>query len=83
MQRLVPDLAIQIESPNDTFISLTTKAQRYRRCGVREVWLLSIETRLAQLYSESRNVILDENGDFRSDLIPGFSIRLGELFDRV
>ena len=33
VQRLVPDLAIEIESPNDTFISLTRKAQRYRSCG--------------------------------------------------
>lgn len=83
VQRLVPDLAIEIESPNDTFISLAKKAQRYRRCGTREVWLLSIDARQAYYYSEKLNVILDENGEFRSDLIPGFSIRLGDLFDRV
>jgi len=83
VQRLVPDLAIKIESPNDTFISLTKKAQRYRKCGTKEVWLLAIEAREAHLCSEPRNIILDENGEFRPDLIPGFSIRLGELFDRV
>jgi Uma2 family endonuclease len=83
VQRLVPDLAIEIESPNDKFILLTKKAQRYRRCGTKEVWVLSIEARLAHVYSEPRNVILDENGEFRSDLIPGFSVQLGELFDRV
>ena len=83
VQRLVPDLAIDIESPNDTFVSLNKKAQRYRNCGTKEVWLLSIEGRQAYLYSEKQNVILDENGEFRSDFIPEFSIQLGELFDRV
>lgn len=83
VQRLVPDLAIEIESPNDTFISLTRKAQRCRSCGTGEVWILSLEARTAHSYSEKQNVILDENGEFRSDLIPGFSIRLGDLFDRI
>ncbi len=83
VQRLVPELAIEIESPNDTFLSLNRKAQRYRGCGTREVWLLSIEGRQAYFYSEKQNVILDQNGEFRSELIPGFSIRLGTLFDRV
>jgi len=83
VQPLVPDLAIEIESPNDTFISLTRKAQRYRSCGAREVWILSPEARTAHFYSEKQNVILDENAEFRSGLIPGFSIRLGDLFDRI
>jgi Uma2 family endonuclease len=54
VQRPVPDLAIEIESRNDTFISLTKKARRYRKCGTKEVWLLSIEAREAHLYSEPR-----------------------------
>lgn len=83
VQRLVPDLAIEIESPNDTFLSLTRKAQRYRSYGTKEVWLLSIESRQAYSYSEKQNVIIDDSGEFRSDWIPGFSIRLGDLFDRV
>ena len=83
VQRFVPDLAIEIESPNDTFGSLIKKAQRYRKCGTQEVWLLSIDGRTAYYYSEKQNVILDENAEFRSDLIPGFAIRLGDLFDRI
>ncbi|HEX6897976.1 MAG TPA: Uma2 family endonuclease [Bryobacteraceae bacterium] len=83
VQRLVPDLAIEIESPNDTFGSLIKKAQRYRKCGTQEVWLLSIDGRTAYYYSGKQNVILDENAEFRSDLIPGFAIRLGDLFDRI
>jgi Uma2 family endonuclease len=83
VQRLVPDLAIEIVSQNDTFSALIKKAQRYRSCGTKEVWIFSIETREAYVYSEHQRVILDENGEFRSSLIPGFSIRLADLFDRI
>jgi hypothetical protein len=38
----------------------------------------------AELSHQSfRDAILDENEHFRSSLIPGFSIRLGDLFDQI
>ena len=83
VQRFVPNLAIEIVSQNDTFESLMRKARRYRDCGTAEVWIFSIEMRQAVLMSENRNVILDEHQEFRPETIPGFSIRLGELFDRI
>ncbi|MGA2737460.1 MAG: Uma2 family endonuclease [Bryobacteraceae bacterium] len=82
VQRFVPDLAIEIVSANDTFESLAKKARRYRQCGTQEVWIFSVETRDAHLYSKHRRVILDENDDFRPEPIPGFSIRIGDLLDR-
>lgn len=33
--------------------------------------------------NETQHVVLDENQQFRSDLIPGVSIRIGELLDRL
>ncbi|MDQ6700458.1 MAG: Uma2 family endonuclease [Acidobacteriota bacterium] len=83
VQPFVPDLAIEIVSQNDTFISLRKKAKRYRRCGTREVWLLSIEMREAIRYSGEQTVFLDENAALSSEQIPGFSIRLGDLFDQI
>lgn len=83
VQRFVPDLAVEIISRNDKFAALLTKAHRYRSCGAKEVWIFSITTREAFVYSEDRRVILDENGIFESSLIPGFSIRLGDLFDQI
>jgi Uma2 family endonuclease len=82
VQRFVPDLAIEVVSANDTLEKLATKAQRYRRCGTAEVWIFSVETREAFLYSEHRRVILDENDEFRPEPIPGFAIRIGDLLDR-
>jgi len=82
VQRFVPDLAIEIVSANDTFETLIKKAQRYRRSGTREVWILSLETRQALLPSDKRRVMLDENEEFCPETIPGFAIRIGDLLDR-
>src|ERR1039457_4591121 len=54
-----------------------------QRCGTKENWLLIIPTRRALVFSDRAERILNENDDFRSDLIPGFSIRLKDLFDRA
>jgi len=83
VQRCVPDLAIEIVSQNDRFEALIKKAVRYRRCGTEEVWVFSIENRVAFLLNENQRVLLDENQQFRSDMIPGLSIRIGDLLDRL
>ena len=83
VQRLVPDLAIEIVSQNDKFDALLKKAQRYRQAGTKEVWIFSIEMREAHLFSDQGRAILDEHQQFHSSLIPGFSIRIGDLFDRI
>jgi Uma2 family endonuclease len=82
VQRLVPDLAIEIVSANDTFEKLARKAVRYRACGTQEVWIFCKATRQAYLYSERRRAILDENDEFRPETIRGFAIRIGDLLDR-
>jgi Uma2 family endonuclease len=83
VQRLVPDVAVDIVSPDDGFETLMKRTQRYLKAGSKEVWILSIEMREAYVFSDKQRVILDENQEFRSNLIPGFSIRLGDLFDRI
>jgi Uma2 family endonuclease len=83
VQRFVPDLAIEVVSQNDPFARLVKKADRYRKCGTQEAWILDIDSRKALVFSDARNAILDENGIFESSLIPGFSIRLGDLFDQL
>jgi Uma2 family endonuclease len=83
VQRFVPDLAIEIVSQNDPFMRLVKKADRYRKCGTKEAWILDADSRRALLFSDDREAILKENEQFVSTLIPGFSIRIGDLFDRL
>jgi Uma2 family endonuclease len=80
VQRFVPDLAIEIVSQNDTFQSLWRKKDRYRRCGTREVWIISMETEEIFVYAERGNVILKGQDTIQTDLIPGFSISVDHLF---
>lgn len=83
VQRFVPDLAIEIVSENDPFPKLVKKIERYRKCGTKEAWIIDIDSRRAFVFSEHGDANLDENAAFQSPLIPGFSIRLGELFDQI
>jgi Uma2 family endonuclease len=81
VQPFVPDLAIEIVSANDRYAGLMDKAVRYRKCGTREVWILSHANRQATVHSDDRRAVLDDNDIFESKLIPGFSIPLKDLFD--
>ncbi len=83
VQRFVPDLAIEIVSENDSFKKLVRKVDRYRKCGAKEAWIFDIDSRKALVFSDALHAILDENGVFSSSLIPGFSIRIGDLFDQI
>ena len=81
VQSFVPDLAIEIVSKNDLFGSMVRKARRYIQYGTQEVWVFSIPTREVYFYSPDRDRILREHELFESALVPGFQIRLSDLFD--
>jgi Uma2 family endonuclease len=80
VQLFVPDIAIEIASKNDRFESLLAKAYRYRDCGTKEVYVFSIVTRQVFVCSQHPVTALSENQDFRPEQIPGFSIRISDLF---
>ena len=83
VQRFVPDLAIEIVSKRDKFEAMLEKVLRYRRCGTKEVYIFSIKTRQVFRYSEEHTVVLNENEEFRPVQIPGFAIRIGDLFGMI
>jgi Uma2 family endonuclease len=80
VQLFVPDIAIEIASKNDRFESLFAKAYRYRECGTKEVYIFSIATRQVFVCSQHPVTVLCESQDFRPEQIPGFSIRISDLF---
>ncbi len=86
-QRLegAPDLAVEVVSPNDDPDDLVLKVQQYLRFGARAVWVLYPEARMAYVYKPGeRPEVREANQNLEdSDLLPGFSIPLSELFGRV
>ncbi len=83
VQLFVPDLTIEIVSQNDKFQSVIGKAARYRKCGTKEVWVLDPGIRQAIGLTEDRQEFLNDEQRFESKLIPGFAIRLADLFDSI
>ena len=80
VQRFVPDLAIEIISQSDGFADLLGKKNRYRRCGVAEVWIISQTTHEVFVYSARGDRILSGDAELSTELIPGFRLTIGELF---
>jgi Uma2 family endonuclease len=83
VQPFVPDFAVEVVSRNDSAYSIVKKANRYRECGTSEVWIFFLETREVHLYSEAEESILRDHHTFKSRTIPGFSIRIADLFDQA
>jgi Uma2 family endonuclease len=81
---LVPDLAVEVLSEGNTPAEMRRKVGEYFEAGVRLVWLIDPQKRTARVYSspsESVEVREDQSLD-GGDVLPGFSVVLGELLDR-
>jgi Uma2 family endonuclease len=83
VQRFVPDLAVEIASPNNTYDDLIRKKNRYRAAGTSEVWLISAENREIAIYSQSGDRILHSGDTITSGLLPGFTVTVDALFDGI
>jgi Uma2 family endonuclease len=81
--QVVPDLAVEILSEGNTAAEMGLKLDEYRRAGVRLIWYIDPRSRRATVYtSDGREETIDENGALDGgDVLPGFEVRLRELFD--
>ena len=80
VQRFVPDLAIEVVSDSDTYNAILRKKERYLDAGVIEVWLISSETREITIYTKDSIRRVLTSGILATDLLPGISIGLEDLF---
>ena len=83
---LMPDIAVEVQSPNDTLRQLRAKASIYLQHGAQLVWIIVPSSKSAEVCR------LDENGDMQTefidadgslsgeDILPGFSLELRALF---
>ena len=82
----MPDLAVEIKSPNDTLAELRRKAAIYLRNGTQLVWIVTPNSKRVQVCR------LDEDDEIQSDVVaedgalsgetvlPGFELPLTKLF---
>ncbi len=78
-----PDLAVEIVSPSENLADLHQKLREYFESGAREVWLLFPETQEVHRYTGLLKVEVLRGDDVLSSesLLPGFQVRVAELFE--
>ncbi len=77
-----PDLAVEIISPNDLHVKVSSKILEYISAGVRQVWIVSPEHRSVTIFRSQIDIQVFA-GDVElvsEDLLPGFHCNLQELF---
>jgi Uma2 family endonuclease len=82
---VVPDIAIEVLSPNDLVTAVMRKVREYFSLGVREVWLVDPIMRQISVYASPTQVrILDENAELDGGpLLPGFRLPVASVFRRT
>ena len=80
---MVPDLAIEVISPNNSADEVEDKKLEYFRAGVGQVWVVYPKQRLVHICTsptQVRILVGDQELD-GGDLLPGFRLPLSALFD--
>ena len=80
---LIPDLVVEVVSPNDRRCEVQEKVEEWLNAGARLVWVLYPATRSAIVYRSLEDVTHLTADDFLDgeDVVPGFSCCVGDLFD--
>jgi Uma2 family endonuclease len=81
---VVPNLAIEVVSPNDGFNEVTLKKNEYFSLGVEQVWVVvpaSNEVEIWEDPTQCRVLTISEELD-GGTLLPGFRLALSTLFQR-
>jgi Uma2 family endonuclease len=80
---VVPDLIVEVLSPNDLIYKVHKKVQQWLQAGVRLAWVVNPETRTVEVHRlQGAGTILREEGFLEGeDVLPGFRCAVRELFE--
>ncbi|MFN0056033.1 MAG: Uma2 family endonuclease [Planctomycetales bacterium] len=79
---IVPNLIIEVLSRSNTRQEMRQKLREYFQAGVELVWYVNPPTRTAEVFSSANQstVLLESQSLSGGDLLPGFKLKLRELF---
>jgi Uma2 family endonuclease len=81
---LVPDLVVEVVSPNDLYTDIQDKVDRYLADGVRLIWVIDPQRKRVSVYEGERHTTLGEDTALTAgDVIPDLSISLVDLFQAI
>jgi Uma2 family endonuclease len=79
---LVPDLVVEVASPNDTYEEIAVRVADYRAAGVKLLWVVSPETKTVLIRrADGTCAEVNETGTLSGEsVLPGFTCTVAELF---
>jgi Uma2 family endonuclease len=79
---IVPDLVIEVISPNDNAEELEIKIEEWLAAGVKILWEVYPATRAVRVYGPNNSFVLLRPGDTLTapDVLPGFACLVADLF---
>lgn len=80
--RFAPDLAIEVLSPNNTRAEIQERLRDFFSSGTKLAWIIDPEAKSAEIcYSLEKRRLVGPNGELNGEeVVPGFQIKLSELF---
>ena len=80
---VVPDLVVEVVSPNNSLREVNDKALMWLSYGARLVWVVDPDTRSVDVYRASRVASKLTESDTLDglDTLPGFTCTVGDVFD--
>jgi Uma2 family endonuclease len=80
---LVPDIAVEIVSPNDAYSEIAVKVRRYLKDGVQLVWVVDPQVREVAVHEagkQSPTILGDEDTLHADSILSGFSLPVRTIF---
>jgi Uma2 family endonuclease len=78
---LVPDLVIEVVSPNDKVVELDAKIDLYLSDGVRLIWVFNPQSRKVTIHApDLENPIVLKDTLDGGDVLPGFTLDIQKFF---
>lgn len=79
---ILPDIAVEIQSPTNTRAQLIEKSEYYLANGVKEAWIIYPHVRMIEVMTSHHFALYEVGQTLESpDLLPGFKLDLAALFD--
>jgi Uma2 family endonuclease len=79
---IIPEIVVEVLSPRERSGRIQRKLNQYLQAGVKEVWFIDPEDRTAEIWigPERPDRVLTTADFLSSPLLPGFTLRVEELF---
>jgi Uma2 family endonuclease len=81
---IIPDLVVEVISPNDRYEVVSAKIDRYQTDGVALIWIVNPKTRTIKIYTPDRTqiaVLSAEDTLTGGDILPDFALPVADMFN--